>query len=176
MSVSEGETVFKMKLQEEVHTGVIKFGDEKTILRAVGIGSCVVAAVADLKAPRGSMAHIMLPGKPPAHRRERIGRYARPALERLIKLLWENGSRSKDLRVVLAGGANVLAEEGKDIGKQNIRSVKEILNQMCLPVVAESLAGRRRRSVTFDVQTGGIHCAIGNEKPQLLWQRKEISD
>lgn len=160
-----------MKYRKEVHSGAVKFGDQDTLLRAVGIGSCVVVAIVDLETPRGGMAHVMLPGRPPASRTERLGRYARNALARLRELLETNGVNLAEVAVVLAGGANVLQEPGKEVGRQNIQSTKEILSEYSLPVVAESLGGVQRRSISFQVDTGKIHCSVGSGEPEMLWER-----
>ncbi len=160
-----------MKYQKEVHTGQIKFGDGNTLLRAVGLGSCVVVVVVDKEAPQGGMAHVMLPGRPPESRQKRVGRYARPALEHLRELLEENDGNLEQVVVVLAGGANVLREAGKEVGVQNIHSIKQILAEYQLPIVAESLGGVKRRSVSYQVDTGEIYCAVGHGEPELLWER-----
>ncbi len=154
-------------------TGEVKIGNKNTILRSGAIGSCLVIIAYDRSKQAIGMAHIMLPGKAPENKGIKQTRYAGNAIDELVNLLGQNEVNTRNIHVCLAGGANVLKREGDDIGREIIASVKKLLKEKEIKIVAESLGGIMRRSVSLNGETGDVNIKIGDEAEKLLWKFRD---
>ncbi|HHE37811.1 MAG TPA: hypothetical protein ENL20_04480 [Candidatus Cloacimonetes bacterium] len=150
-------------------TGEVKSGKKDTILRSSAIGSCLAIAAYDKNIQVGALAHVMLPGKAPEHKKNQKTRYAADALDELIRKMDLLGSKEKNIEVCLAGGANVLKKKDDTINRININSVEEVLKKRKIKVKARSLGGTERRSITLNVETGCVRYTVGNGAEKLLW-------
>jgi chemotaxis protein CheD len=125
------------------------------------LGSCVSACIRDRILGIGGMNHFMLP-KAGSHSRVRAGglteaaRYGSFAMEQLINEILKAGGRRDNLEVKLAGGGRVLANMSADIGGNNIRFVKEYLNNEGLEVCGSDLGGSWPRRVVYFPSTGKL--------------------
>ena len=81
-----------------------------------------------------------------------------------------NGANENNFEVCLAGGANVLNRKDDHIGQDIIISVEEILKKRKINIMARSLGGSQRRSVSLDVETGCVYYSLGDEAEKLLWK------
>jgi chemotaxis protein CheD len=153
-----------------IMTGEVKTGNKNTILRSGAIGSCVVIAAYNRSMQVVGMAHIMLPGKAPESKVPQKTRYADDAIDELINLLTLNGTDKNDIEVCLAGGANILERKDNDIGQDIIASVKKLLKERGIKIIAESLGGIMRRGVSLNGETGYVYFTIGDEAEKLLWK------
>ena len=151
-------------------TGDVKAGNKDTILRSGAIGSCIVIVAYDKLNQTAAMAHIMLPGKAPENREVRKTKYANDAIDELASLLKLNRANENDIEVCIAGGANVLKRNDDDIGLDIIQSVVVLLKKRKIKIVAKSLGGTKRRSVSLDVETGCLHFTVGDGAETLLWK------
>ena len=151
-------------------TGEIKIGNKDTILRSGAIGSCVVIIAYDKLSQVTAMAHIMLPGKAPDTKSLQKNRYAENAIAELVNLFTSTGAKENNIEVCLAGGANILESKDTDVGQLIIISVKEYLNKKGIKIMAESLGGTSRRSVSLNGETGDVYFTIGDEAEKLLWK------
>ncbi len=151
-------------------TGEVKIGSKDTILRSGAVGSCVVIIAYDISSRVSAMAHIMLPGKAPGSRNLQKNRYAVNAIDELVNLLSFNGANETNIEACLLGGANILESKDNDVGQLIIISVKEYLREKGIIIMAESLGGKNRRSVSLDNETGDVYFTIGDEAEKLLWK------
>lgn len=151
-------------------TGDVKAGNKDTILKSGAIGSCIVIVAYDKLNQTAAMAHIMLPGKAPENREIRKTKYAYDAIDELASLLKLNGANENDIEVCIAGGANVLKRKDDDIGLDIIQSVVILLKKRKIKIVAKSLGGTKRRSVSLDVETGCLHFTVGDGAEKQLWK------
>jgi len=150
-------------------TGEIKTGDKNSILKSGPIGSCIVITAYNHHNQIAVMSHIMLPGVAPAKENTKKTRYAVNAITELITLYKLDRSSEEIIAVCIAGGANVLQKTDDCIGQNVIDSIEEILKNKEIKVVARSLGGTQRRSVSFDVETGNVHCSIGDGAEEFFW-------
>jgi chemotaxis protein CheD len=136
------------------------FGTARSPERLItsGIGSCIAVFLYDKKTKTGGLAHIMLPrgkGDDPAH----AGRYADTGIKALIRLMGTNSLTAK-----IAGGSNMFAADQNKaaitVGKNNIESVKQILAEKKIPVIAEDTGGLFGRTVTCHTDTGAVEVKI----------------
>lgn len=147
----------------DVQIGQVRVAQGKVILNSTAIGSCIAIVVYDATKKIGALAHVMLPGRAPKSKplREKT-RYTADAVDVIATRMEQLGSKSKDIEVVLIGGANVLGKEDDTICEQNIRSVMSVLQQKSLRIRAQYLGGNKRRSVWLDVGAGVVSYTQGN--------------
>lgn len=153
-----------------VNTGEVKAGDENTILNSGAIGSCVVICMYNLEYKTGAMAHILLPGYSPKGKEFNDMKYAACAIQKLVTLIREDESVTNQLESCIIGGANVLKRQNDTIGKNNIESVKKILDEQGIKIYEKAVGGFERRTVEFDVGKGYINYTEGDSKKQVLWR------
>lgn len=153
-----------------VMTGEVKAGNKDTILKSSAIGSCVVITAYDKQNLIGAMTHIMLPGKAPEKRNIQKTKYASNAIDELINILELNGANNNNIEVCLTGGANVLQRKNDNIGSYVIDSVQENLKNRKIEILARSLGGTKRKSVSLNVETGCVYLTIGDEVEKLFWE------
>ncbi len=151
----------------DVQTGEVKSGRRGCVLVSRAIGSCVAVGVYDLKYGCAGLSHVMLPGV--AERNLNRFRYAHDALNELMRQMDTMGSCSSDRIVCLAGGANVLKHPDDSICRLVTASVRNVVAEKGLVVVAESLGGTERRMVRLDSRLGFFYCAVGDSTEKLLW-------
>lgn len=154
----------------EVSTGEVTTGASDCVLVASAIGSCVTVIAYDTARCLGGIAHVMLPGSCPDHKRDEAFRYAENAIRELFVQMKNLGSTSSSITVCIAGGGNVLRRSDDTICRSNITSVLNILRREGFTIAAESLGGMKRRRIRLDVSTGCITCAIGDGIETLLWK------
>jgi len=152
-----------------VLTGEVKIGAEGEVLKSSAIGSCIVVSVYNIKLKKGGLAHIMLPGKAPETTNYPKTRYAIDAIHDLISKMNLTVAESKNIEVCLVGGGNVLKKENDSIAYNNIESVLEILQEKNIKIIAKSVGGIDRRSITLNNETGCVKYTIGDGAEMLLW-------
>lgn len=138
-----------------MRTHIVKMADEKVIsgseiLQTKGIGSCVAVCLRDDKGVSG-MAHVVLPPKEGSKSDKR----ADVLIEKLIS---DMDSMHADLDTVEAkmfGGASIF-EFSREIGSKNVRSIRDVLQDKDIPVVADETGGDQGRSVKFYCDTGNV--------------------
>jgi chemotaxis protein CheD len=156
----------------DVNTGEVRTARNKTTLRAMAIGSCIVITGYDRNNKAGAMAHVMLPGSAP-EKESRKTKYAADAVDELIKQMPRTGT--SDIEVCLVGGGNVLDRENDSVCQVNIDSVSQILKEKDIPVMVCALGGTKRKTVRLDVETGTVMYSEGNGSEKLLWQPSEAT-
>lgn len=124
-------------------------------MATIGLGSCVALILFDPQNATGSMAHVMLPD---SHgRADRPGKYADTAVPLLINEMVGKGCRRPRLVAKLVGGASMFAQfsGNLNIGDRNTRTLKALLGDAGIRVVAELTGGNVGRSVVFSPQERG---------------------
>lgn len=138
------------------------------VLRASALGSCIAVVLYDPSTGIGGLAHVMLPGAAPPGRRSGRTRYAEQGIEELVAAVAALGARREPLVACIAGGANVLERASDTVWEANIASVTRTLERLGLALEAGDVGGTERRSVTIDLNTGRVMCAVGDGAPALL--------
>ncbi|OGF45280.1 MAG: hypothetical protein A2231_11150 [Candidatus Firestonebacteria bacterium RIFOXYA2_FULL_40_8] len=153
----------------DVLTGEVKTGRDKKILVSSAIGSCVAVVAIDVKKKVGGMAHIMLPGKAPAEKSFKT-RYAFNALAGLFSKMRKLGAVKNNIKVFIAGGANVLRLKNCNVGRDNIKSIKGILKDREINILAKNTGGIERRRVKLDISNKTLYYSKGEGKNRILWK------
>ncbi len=155
----------------DVQIGQVKASQGKAILRSKAIGSCIAIVAYDRVRLIGALAHVMLPGRAPAGKKRGVKtRYAADAIDAMLTQMTQLGSKTDNIKVVLAGGGNVLGREDDTICRDNVESVLELLLQKQLSVQAQAVGGTARRSVSLDVERGIVFCTEGNGSKMQLYR------
>ena len=108
------------------------------------LGSCVAACLFDPVRGVGGMNHFLLADGDG----EEAMRYGAYAMEVLINDLLKLGASRERLQAKLFGGAKMI-ERLNDIGADNARFARRFLATEGIPIVGESLGGRRARRIEF---------------------------
>lgn len=120
------------------------------------LGSCVAACLWDPEARVGGMNHFMLPD---GFRGDSPARYGVHAMEMLVNRIMRLGGDRRRLRAKAFGGASLLdlQPDGKDVGEENARFVREFLSTEGIPLVAERLGGNHPLEVRMLLDTGQVY-------------------
>ena len=119
------------------------------------LGSCIGLALYDRRNAVGGLAHIVLPDSrgqegPPA-------KYVDAAIPELIRRIELAGGKAGNLNAKMAGGANMLAKQAvSTIGDQNLETIRRMLQDIGIPIVAEHCGGVQGRRMTFYPNSGRV--------------------
>ena len=151
----------------DVKIGEAAVAKERDMLRASGVGSCVVITLYHPRLRIGAMAHSMLPisrssfvnresknEKRATRYESRNARYVSTAIDEMLKRLEAQGGNRKDLEAKIVGGANVFSSFDSDIGTNNIEAAEEKLKKEGIKIVGECVGGSQGRSVEFSLGSG----------------------
>jgi len=133
-------------------------GQSPDVLRAQGVGSCVVVSLWDRQRRIGGLAHVPLPTRPgpegPAEH------YVDSALERLLERLLERGCERASIEVKAAGCATLLMTrdrcEHPPIAALNRSALERTLERLGLDLVGRDLGGHVARSIALDTGSGAL--------------------
>jgi chemotaxis protein CheD len=92
----------------------------------------------------------------------RSSQCADAAVAALLEELHEKGAARKNIVAKMVGGASMFANGGSSkpgIGQQNITSIRHILNQEGIPVMARDVGGNHGRSIQFHLASGKVTIA-----------------
>jgi len=142
------------------------------VLATVGLGSCVAIMLHDPESVVGGLAHILLPSRSLSRSGDNPGRFPQTAVPTLVEDMAALGADRHRLVARLVGGAamfsNLVPAGSIQMGDRNVIAVREVLNQMAIPVVAEAVGGTQGRSVWFRVAEGRVMVRVVGEREQLL--------
>lgn len=161
----------------DIGTGEFRLSREDVVLRSLALGSCIALIAYDSSTGIGAVAHIMMPGRSPRLDGDK-GRYAENAVELLLTGMARAGSELARVEGCLIGAANVLKRSDDTICRDNIQSLRLLLNQQRIPIRATELGGMERRNALLYVAEGRVSYTQANEPERLLWQfsRANIAD
>jgi len=129
------------------------------LIRTSGLGSCVGVILYDLDKGLAGLAHVMLPDSNLARKDTiHLAKYADTAVSALLDKLLKIGANKSKIKAKIAGGAQMFQVSAKNdlmkIGQRNILAVKQELDRLNIPLVAEDVGGNRGRTIIFNPQTG----------------------
>jgi chemotaxis protein CheD len=150
--------------------GAQQIAQSPSVLRALGVGSCVVVALWDRKHAIGGLAHLPLPSRD--GRGEQPEQFVDSGLELLLRRLGDRGCELADLEVKAAGGATLLASSNgcgaTSIASRNVDALRATLSRLGLDLAGEDLGGRSARSVELDTRTGELRIATLRRELSVL--------
>jgi chemotaxis protein CheD len=151
------------------YTGEVTAAGPGRVLMSSPLGSCIAVCAYDPGTRVGGLAHVMLPGVPPAHAETGKDRYAAHALETLFSVMQNEGADPGNLLICLIGGANVLRREHDTIHIDNLRSLTSLILQRNLPICRTMTGGSERMMARMETKTGRIFQITGNNPEEMLF-------
>lgn len=139
-------------------------------ITTVGLGSCIGIVLYSATQDVCGMVHIMLPSSKEIKNNSNRAKFADTGIEDLIKLLDQKGVKKGSLVAKIAGGATMFVFSGSSdlgsIGERNIKSVKEVLADFAIPIVAEDVGADYGRTIIFDNSSKKltVRCAGKSDK------------
>jgi len=133
--------------------------DFESNLITYSLGSCIGIAIYDKIARIGGLLHYMLPESSldPAKAKKNPYMFADTGIPLLFKEAYKLGARKQRMRVIVAGGAQVLDQKGFfDIGKRNYMAMRKIFWKNNVMVDFEEIGGACNRTVKLAVRDGQI--------------------
>lgn len=119
------------------------------VLVALGLGSCIGICAYDAQARVAGMVHVVLPDS--AGFEANLGKFADTAVPLLLEEMQKRGASLKNIRVALAGGAQLFAFNGSggglEIGPRNAAAVETHLKQRNISVLCKDVGGSVGRTV-----------------------------
>ncbi len=130
------------------------------------LGSCLGVAIHDPTAKVGGLLHLMLPDSRLSPERAKAApcSFADIGLPRLFRATYALGAHKHRLRVVLVGGARIIAGIDRyNIGKQNYLAVRRLLWRNSVFVAAEEVGGTASRTMNLSMKSGEVTVRINSE-------------
>ena len=134
--------------------GTIYVAPQPSLVTTV-LGSCIAVCLWDSVWKFGGMNHFVLPYAPKG---QRSTRYGDIAIEGLINGMRDLGSKTRDLRAKMFGGASVLpfSDAEKTVGARNIQAAIERLKTSRIQVIARSVGGTSGLWVRLNTASGEV--------------------
>ncbi|MBD3420474.1 MAG: chemotaxis protein CheD [Chitinivibrionales bacterium] len=134
------------------------------------LGSCIGIAIHDAEAQVGGILHYMLPAaKVDPHKAEKNPcMFGDTGIPLLFKTAYSMGATKENLRVVMAGGAQVFAKKDFfDIGKRNIVVARKMFWKNNVMIAAEEVAGHIPRTLYLEVGGGRAYFTSHGQRVDL---------
>ena len=127
-------------------------------LVAFSIGSGIGMAVHDPLGGVGGILNFILPDSTKANGTDPAKApfmYADTGITTFLKALFEQGAKTENLKVVIAGGAHLMGQTGFfNIGQKNLEALKATLVEYGLKVHHESVGGTQSRTISLEIGSG----------------------
>ncbi len=124
------------------------------ILITYALGSCVGICLYDPAVNVSGLSHILLPYTEQIQGNPTPMRFANTAIPMLMQKMQIMGARPTQLKAKIAGGAQMFASSGNtsiaNIGARNVAAVKEVLQKLRIPIMAEDTGSNYGRTLLFD--------------------------
>jgi chemotaxis protein CheD len=133
--------------------------DVSNVLITYALGSCVAVTVYDPVARVGGLLHFMLPQAPADALQNGKSPYmfADSGIPMLFREAYQSGAEKRRLRVRVAGGANVMDENGVfNIGQRNCLAMRKIFWKAGVIVHAEEIGGKTARTMRLEMDSGRV--------------------
>jgi len=140
------------------------------IISSSGIGSCVVVTIYDPRRKMGGMVHIMLPDSNSVNGRGSPYHYADTAIVTVLGKLYNRGAAQQNIVAKMIGGAQMFIcsdDSAPGIGKQNVSSIRQILQREQIPLSGEEVGGSYGRNVEFYLDSGKVIVSTAGKKEDV---------
>jgi chemotaxis protein CheD len=133
--------------------------DTANVLVTYALGSCVAVSIYDPVARVGGLLHFMLPEAPAGAAQAGKSPYmfADSGIPLLFCEAYEKGAQKRRLRVRVAGGAQIMDEDGVfNIGQRNCLAMRKIFWRAGVIIHAEETGGASARTMRLEMASGRI--------------------
>jgi len=156
--VSNSSGLFSQRVIVGVGDMAVSNGANVTI-STYALGSCVGVVAYVVNSNTGGMLHVMLPDSSisPQKADSQPFIFADTGITKFISSLESFDIDPESLKVVIAGGANIMSEnDAFRIGDKNVESVKRQLELNKLVLIEESLGGLSNRTLHFNMKNAAL--------------------
>jgi len=144
--------------------------DPRATLVTHSLGSCIGVAIHDPEVHVGGMIHYMLPDSTlsPEKAKANPAMFANTGVPALFRAAYELGAVKKRMVVKVAGGAQLLDDNGTfNIGKRNYVMLRKLFWKNGILIDAEDVGGSISRTVRLSVGTGKVSLRSRNREIEL---------
>jgi chemotaxis protein CheD len=148
--------VSDMKVSNEIESTIVTYS----------LGSCIGIAIYDPVARVGGLLHYMLPESSLdlTKAQKNPCMFADTGIPTLFKFAYKLGAKKQRMKVVVAGGSQVLDQKGFfNIGKRNYMALKKIFFKNNVLIDHENVGGNSNRTVKLTVKNGGIWMKVSGK-------------
>lgn len=149
-----------MSLVHKVGMADLKICSSPDVLSTLGLGSCIGICLYDPGTKVSGLAHIMLPSSESIKNNSNIAKFADTAIIKLIEDMVKAGANRNRFVAKIAGGAQMFAftsqNDSMKVGQRNAESVRIILKDLKIPVLADDTGGNYGRTIEFYSETGKL--------------------
>jgi len=134
------------------------------------LGSCIGIAIHDSHSKIGGILHYMLPSSSldPVKAQTNPLMFGDSGIPEFFKEAYRLGARKENLRVVMAGGANVISgNHNFDIGNRNIVIARKLFWKNNIMIDAEHIAGNIPRTLFLEIGSGHTWFTSRGESVEL---------
>ncbi len=139
-----------IRLDYLLKPGFIYMSDKPISISTV-VGSSVAVCLFDKKQKIGGMNHFQLPEIKDRERATAI--YGNVATFALIKMMLSNGSKNSNIEAQIFGGAYNPEVSNINVGINNIKAARRILNSKRIKIISEDVGGEVGRKIIFNTST-----------------------
>ncbi len=133
--------------------------DPEDLLITHALGSCIGIAIFDKVARVGGILHYMLPlsKADPQKAQSNPFMFGDTGIPALFQKAYSFGATKDNIRVVMAGGAEILSlGDSFDIGNRNILIARKLFWKNQILISAEQVGGGISRTLSLDMASGQI--------------------
>ena len=145
----------------------MKVGNEAgSTIVTYALGSCIGVAVHDPVARVAGLLHFMLPDSSidSVKAKNNPHMFADTGIPSLFKTAYKLGAKKQRMKVVVAGGAQVLDQAGFfNIGKRNYMALKKILWKNNVMIDHESVGGNSNRTIKLSIKDGIVWLKVSGK-------------
>lgn len=152
-------------------------GDPDSYLITYALGSCIAVSIYDPASRVGGLLHYMLPESRIDARKAqaRPFMFADTGIPLLFDQAYRLGAEKSRLRVVVAGGAQVMdPNDIFNIGKRNHLAMRKIFSQAGVLVEAEIVGGTDSRTIRLEIGTGRLLVRTAANVAEEVWSPQPV--
>ncbi|HEX9046724.1 MAG TPA: chemotaxis protein CheD [Verrucomicrobiae bacterium] len=150
---------------------VVVSNDGSAEIVTYSLGSCLGVTIYDPIKRIGGLLHLMLPDSKidPAKGAVSPSMFVDTGVPRLFHAAYHLGADRSRLLVKVAGGANLLDQQGIfNIGARNFNALEKLLGQNGLKVHAADIGGLSSRTMRLDLANGNVSIKTPGGQPYPL--------
>jgi len=140
--------------------------DPNVVLSTYPLGACLGIAIYDPVAKVGGLLHSLLPASSidPKRAADRPGMFLDTGLAAMICRAQDQGAKVENLRVFVAGGAQIMDEASPfNIGMRNYEVLTELLAKLNVKIYAEDVGGRTNRTMRLSLADGEVRLKFSGQ-------------
>ena len=148
--------------------------DPTVTLVTYALGSCIAVIAYDPENRIGGMIHYMLPlsKSSPEKAELKPAMFADTGIPLLFRDAYKLGAKKDRLRIMVAGGAQMLDQKGLfNMGKRNYMVLKMMFQKNDVEIDFEDVGGNVTRALKLEIGTGKAWLRVSGKGMWRIWER-----